>query len=152
VVRTGWVKVNTNVAFRQASHSGSGGAVIRDDRGQILQASAKHYGSVPDVLMAEALGARDGLLLARAGGYGKVIREVDNLSLVNLLSIDGIRSPIAGIWHEITDVGRNFTSISISFVHREGNEAAHCCAKFASETSPECVWSDSFLRGLWRSL
>jgi hypothetical protein len=83
-----------------------------------LQASAKHYESVPDVLMAEALGARDGLLLARAGGYGKVIREVDNLSLVNLLSIDGIRSPIAGIWHEITDVGRNFTSISISFVHR----------------------------------
>jgi hypothetical protein len=95
--------------------------------------------------MAEAPAMCDGLLLARAGGYGKVILEVDNISLVNLLrSIDGIQSPIAGIWHEITDVGRSFTSFSIAFVHREGNEAAHCCAKFASETSPECVWSDSF--------
>jgi hypothetical protein len=48
-------------------------------------------------------------------------------------------------WHEITDVGRSFISFSFSFVHREGNEAAHCFARFASETSPECVWSDSFV-------
>jgi hypothetical protein len=76
----GWIKVNTDAAFCQASHSGSEGAVIRDDRGHLLQVSAKHYELVPDVLMVEALAARDGLQHARACGYGKVILEVDNLS------------------------------------------------------------------------
>jgi hypothetical protein len=61
--------------------------------------------------MAEAQAARDGLQHARDCGYGKVMLEVDNLSLVNLLrSNDGIRSPIAGFWHEIGILGRSFTS------------------------------------------
>jgi hypothetical protein len=65
--------------------------------------------------------------------------------VVNLLrSVDGIRSPIAGIWHEIGVLGKSFTSFGVSFVHREGNEAAHFCATLASEASPVCVWSDSF--------
>jgi hypothetical protein len=107
--------------------------------------SAKYYESVPDVLMAEAQAARDVLRHARDCGYGKVMLEVDNLSLVNLLrSNDGIRSPIAGFWHEIGVLGRSFTSFSVSFVHREGNEAAHCCATLASEVSPVRVWSNSF--------
>lgn len=50
----------------------SGGAVIRDESGRILGTTAKFYDHVPDVLTAEALAARDGLLLARAGGFEKL--------------------------------------------------------------------------------
>ena len=38
--------------------------MIRDDSGKILEASSKFYEHVPDVVMAEAMAARDGLLLA----------------------------------------------------------------------------------------
>jgi ribonuclease HI len=109
---------------------------------------AKYYEHVTDVLMAEAMAAHDGLALARACGYEKVMLEVDNITLVNLLhSAAGIRSLIAGIWHEISEFGMNFNSFSVSFVNREGNEAAHVCAKLASEASRECEWSIPSLRG-----
>jgi hypothetical protein len=48
------------------------------------------------------------------------------------------------MWHEILDLSKNFISFSISFVNREGNEAAHVCAKLSSAAYPECVWSENF--------
>jgi hypothetical protein len=130
------LKVNTDASFVLSTHTGTGGAVIRDEFGRMVGASANFYNHIPDVLTAEAVAARDSLLLARAGGHAKVY----NLPLVNLLrSLDGERSPIAGIWHEIRELSRVFTSFDISFVNREGNEAAHRCAKLASRSSPRCV-------------
>ena len=60
----GWCKVNTDASFVSASCLGSGGAVIRDDSGKVLKASSKFYEHVPDVVTAEAMAARDDLLLA----------------------------------------------------------------------------------------
>ena len=81
---------------------GSAGAVLRDERGGVLAAAARAYSNVADVLMAEAMAARDGVLLAIEQGAMRVILETDNAELVTLLrSDDGIRSTIAGVWHEI---------------------------------------------------
>jgi hypothetical protein len=78
-----------------------------------------------------------------------VILELDNLSLVNFLrSTAGERSMIAGVWHEIKDLSRWFSCFYISFVNREGNEAAHFCAKLASQASPVCEWLEAFPSGL----
>jgi hypothetical protein len=41
-----------------------------------------------------------------------------------------------------------FSSFAVSIVNREGNEAAHFCAKSASRSSPECAWKESFPPGL----
>lgn len=145
----GWLKVNTDASFMLDSLSGSGGAVIRDEDGRMLQASPNFYEHIPDVLTAEALAARDGALLARVCGFEKVILELDNLSLVNLLRSEaGKRSPIAGLWQEIIELGREFTHFRISFVHREGNEAAHFCAKLCSISSPIRSWAEAFPTGL----
>jgi hypothetical protein len=128
--QTGWKKVNTDACFVLSTHTGPAGAVIRDEFGRMVGASANYHKHIPDVLTAEALAAWDGLMLARAGGHAKILPELDNLPLVNLLrSLDSERSPIAGIWHEIKELSRVFTSFDISFVNREGNEEAHWCAK-----------------------
>jgi hypothetical protein len=98
----GWMKVNTDAAFLASSFSSSG-AVIRYELRRIVVAATNFYEHVPDVLMAEALAALDGLKLARASGFGKVLLELDNLSLVHLLrSMDGDCSSIAGIWDVLT--------------------------------------------------
>jgi hypothetical protein len=121
---------------------------MRDDLGKVVAAAATHYDHIPDVLTAEALAARDGVLLARASGFERVILEVDCLALVSLLrSEDGGRSPIAGIWHEIKELSGVFLSFDISFVNRESNEAAHFYAKLALRSSSECVWNESFPLG-----
>ena len=75
--------------------------------------------------------------------------EVDNLALVNLLRFEaGERSPIAGLWHEIRELGREFVQFHISFVNREGNEAAHFCAKLSSESNRANFWAEAFPLGL----
>jgi ribonuclease HI len=141
----GWYKVNTDASFAVASNSGSGGVVVRDGDGKLVQASSKFYAHVPDVLTAEALAARDGVLLARASGYERVQLEMDNALLVNLLRSDaGERSSIAGLCHEISVLSREFVLFRVSFVNREGNEAANFCAKQTSASNRELSWADAF--------
>jgi hypothetical protein len=56
------------------------------------------------VLVAEVLAARDGVMLAQSSGCKRIVLELDNKELVNLLSSDaGERSSIAGLWHEIME-------------------------------------------------
>jgi hypothetical protein len=43
---------------------GASGAVLRDDRGLFVAATAQAYGHLPDALSAEALAGRDGMKLA----------------------------------------------------------------------------------------
>lgn len=46
--------------------------------------------------------------------------------------------------HEINELSRGFISFQVSFVNREGNEAAHFCAKLSSASSRELIWSGAF--------
>jgi hypothetical protein len=122
--------VNTDASFETATGSGSGGVVIREEDGKVLEAASKFYVRTQ---------------LARVCGYEKVVLEVDNLALVNLLrSATGDQSDIAGLWHEISDLSNSFNSFLVSFVNREGNEAAHFCAKLSSESLRELFWADAF--------
>jgi hypothetical protein len=60
-----------------------------------LAAAKRHY-HIPDALTAEALAAT-GESLSPLGGFHKMILELDNRALVNLLqSVAGERSQIAG--------------------------------------------------------
>jgi hypothetical protein len=101
-----------------ASRNGSTGAVLRDENGGILAAVARKYTKVADVLMVEALAARDGVLLAVEQGARKVILESDNVTVNTLLrSDDGFRSAIAEVWQEIRELSLSF----ISFVCKHVN-------------------------------
>lgn len=91
--------------------------------------------------------------MALEQGATRVILEMDNTQVVNLLlSNEGIRSAISGVWHEITELCSLFVAFDISFVSRGGNEAAHRCASMPSESSPSLSWVGSLLVGLWRLL
>jgi ribonuclease HI len=93
---------------------------------------------------AEALAARDGMLLALEQGAVKVILEMDSTQLVYLLrSNEGIYSAISGIWHEITEICRLFSVVDFSYVPRGGNEVAHTCANMPSSSSPSFSWAGS---------
>ena len=137
----GCLKVNTDVAFLESTRTGSTGAVLRDDRGGVLAAATHAYSNVANVLMAEAMAVRDGVLLAIEQGEMRVILETDNATLVTLLhSDDGIRSTIAGVWHEIRELSLSFSSFVCVHVNRESNEAAHLCVRMASVSRPVLSW------------
>jgi ribonuclease HI len=138
---SGWTKINTDAAFTKNKGTGTSGAVIGNDQGVVLAAAARVHFNIADVLMAEALATRDGVLLAVEQGMMKVILETDNASVTSLLSSDeGLRSTIAGIWHEVKELSLSFISFTCSHVNREGNEAAHLCARMPSMSSPTLSW------------
>jgi hypothetical protein len=113
--------------------------VIRD------AAAAKRYSHLVDALTGEFLAARDGIALAAQRGFNRVVLESDNLVLVNMLQ-SGIadRSVFYGLWEEIQELSRSFASLEFSFVHREGNGAAHVCASLPSLLQPDLAWLDLF--------
>ena len=133
--------MNTDAAFQASSAIGASGAIIRDAYGILIAVSAKQYSHIADALTAECPAARDGLKLASQQSLGRVILECDNLSLFNLMREGtGGRSAVYGLWQEIQELSRSFISIEFSFVHREGNGAAHVCASLPSLLEPELVW------------
>ncbi|RLM69491.1 hypothetical protein C2845_PM17G09160 [Panicum miliaceum] len=141
----GWMKINTDAAYTAANGRGATGVVLRNDQGVVLVGAARAYSNVADVMMAEVMGARDGVLLALEQGATKVLLETDNATLISLLnSDDGIQSVIVGFWHEVRELSLSFVSFACIHVKREGNEAAHLCACMPSASCPELSWFEPF--------
>ncbi|XP_072146652.1 uncharacterized protein [Setaria viridis] len=94
----GWVKVNSDGSFDACRGQGAGAAVLRDHLGRVRAAQARWYGSIREVLMAEAMAASGGLQLASTMGLPKVVLESDNSVLVSAIKMTMTdRSIIAGI-------------------------------------------------------
>jgi hypothetical protein len=55
----GWVKVNTDATFNAETGQGASGAVLRDDRGAFVAASAEAYSRIPDVVIGRSFGGQE---------------------------------------------------------------------------------------------
>jgi hypothetical protein len=88
-------------------------------------------------------------------GYQSIIIESDVKEVVQLCnSEDQDNSEISPICQEIRDMIEAFTSCSIVFVGREGNQAAHLCARHASSDRKRCIWinyNPAFLHDILRN-
>jgi ribonuclease HI len=66
-----------------------------------MAVQARWYRPICDALVAEAMAARDGLLLAKQLALSDIVLETDCSVLVKALTGDTLdRSMIAGLWHE----------------------------------------------------
>ena len=89
----------------------------------------------------EAIAIRDGAKLAADLGFRKVILESDAEVVVKLWnSANFDRADMAPVCHEITELSKGFESFALVHVGRDANEAAHRCAKQASEDRRRCIW------------
>jgi hypothetical protein len=112
--------------------------VLRNDQGAVIAAAA---GTYPIVAGGRGTGGKGWGALGSSKGATKVILETENATLVSLINSDeGIRSVVAGICHEIRELSLAFASFVCSHVNREGNEAAHLCARMPSTSSPVLSW------------
>ncbi|TVU39939.1 hypothetical protein EJB05_13383, partial [Eragrostis curvula] len=127
---TGWAKVNTDGAIEAKTGKGAAGAIWRNERGETLAAEGRKYKHLAHALTAEALAARNGLLLAVAMGCNRVILELDNQTLANSLkATEKDRLSIGDLWQEIQELGRSLYLFAFLLYTRKKNSAAHCCAK-----------------------
>uniref|UniRef100_A0A8R7UGP7 RNase H type-1 domain-containing protein n=1 Tax=Triticum urartu TaxID=4572 RepID=A0A8R7UGP7_TRIUA len=85
----GHVKLNVDASFDGDLLVGTAGAIIRDDRGNFIDAGNWKLDFCYDVLSAEATALRYGLSLAQTVGCNKVIIKSDNLEVVNTINEGG---------------------------------------------------------------
>jgi ribonuclease HI len=126
----GVIKINTDASFHDESKSGSVGLVICDHNGTMVHSEALWFEDVVSALLMEAISIREGIRLAQERGYTCIIIESDSQVAVNFCnSDDDNRSELRAICQEVREIRRAFTSFSILVVGRDGNNAAHLCAK-----------------------
>ena len=88
----------------------------------------------------EAIALRDGLRLASDLGHTNILVESDALDVVKLCNSNNfVRADIGALCRQVMDLQFSFISCSISHVPRTANEAAHACAKQASESRRRCL-------------
>ena len=118
-------------AFRTTS------AVIRDDRGEFIDACNWKIYFCHDVVSAEATALRYGLSLEQTIGCNKIIVNSDNIEVVSTMN-EGGRSagPAATVFDDCYHIPWSFSYTSFVHSSREANSVAHELANLTN--GPSC--------------
>jgi ribonuclease HI len=141
LVRNGWtkpkedyVKLNVDACFDENSGTGSCGAIIRYHKGLFIAACNCTIPFVSDAPSAEAMGFRDGVLLAGQVGCNIIEVNSDCIEVIDTMNEGGNSlGPAAAIYEECNFLGRNFTDASFIHCPREANGAVDLLARNAEE-------------------
>ena len=114
---------------------------ISDYQGTLVCAQALWYQHAASATVMEAIAIRDAVRLAADRGFTQVIIESDSKEVVTLCAGDDhTRSELMPIYQEVREYRRALPSLSIVFVGREANHAAHLCPKQARADRRRCLW------------
>ncbi|XP_059669368.1 uncharacterized protein LOC132314529 [Cornus florida] len=134
------VKCNVNASFSVSAYLVGGGAVFRDSSGQILPSMVFNPFSASSATLVEAICLRRAVLWALSFSFAHVWFECDSLVIVNAMSgVNPGPMEIHAISFDVQVALRNFSSSSLSHVHRHGNEVAHTLAALSQSHIPKDV-------------
>ncbi|KAL2929275.1 hypothetical protein RDABS01_034686, partial [Bienertia sinuspersici] len=134
-----------SVKLMRAGFLGNGmvglGAVLRDDKGEVLGAAVHQLNAEWSAQVAEAKAILFGVKVALHGGYDNIIVESDCLQVINFLQ-KGVSyySDLAIVINDVLSYCSLFKSLSWSHVKRRGNAVAHIMAKLSPVEIGERCW------------
>ncbi|KAK8977353.1 hypothetical protein V6N11_030672 [Hibiscus sabdariffa] len=104
----------------------------------IMASCSIQHEKVADAFMVEALACRQAVVFARELGLSRMIIEGDSLTVIKKLNSDVVdRSLICPIVHDIKILSKDFSIISLCFVRRGANKAAHALShEYQSNLGP----------------
>lgn len=140
---SGFLALNVDASYSEDEHSGSCGAIIRDNGGMFVAASISKLEHVADIVSAESAALVEGLKLAHSIGCNSIFVQMDNLVVVEALKHNTGHSMIsAPILDECRGLLEDFGKVSIEYCNRESNSVAHALAQQGRDDPPS-VWLDS---------
>jgi ribonuclease HI len=137
----GWIKLNTNASVNKDNGWMGYGAVARDERGAVMAAQCRTVKGNLDATLAEAGALLMAIKLCQRMGFHTVHFEGDSQIVVegiNSLNIDWSSKGL--MLGDIMEALQGIHCWQISFIHREGNKAAHMLAKLATMVESEKIW------------
>ena len=134
-------KLNFDAAVAPSLRTSGFGAIIRNEKGEVMAAYAGRGPSVTDSEEAEALACRKAIEFAVDTGFSDLIIEGDNIEVIKAISSardNGSR--LGHIYEDIRCLAASLRDWSTSWVRRNANTVAHSLAQFAREIENEIVW------------
>ncbi|KAM0872242.1 hypothetical protein ACQ4PT_038844 [Festuca glaucescens] len=126
----GWAKLNFDAGFNEQSNSGSWGAVLRNNKGDVIFSAWGKINHCKNVEIAEATAGLLALQSVIPNYSGPILVENDCATLVSEVKMVGkSKSAIANTVDEIKNLLRLFPDFAFSKVHRSCNEVAHVLAR-----------------------
>ncbi|XP_042974894.1 uncharacterized protein LOC122306534 [Carya illinoinensis] len=139
----GSLKINIDGAIFDDFNKAGVGVVLRDQAGRVLVACSKSEPAVPNPEIIEATAMLRGLQFGLQWGTSKVLMETDCLFLVKALNSHSENlTEFAYVLAEIKRLMLYFQEISFVHVSRQGNNVAHCLAKYARNVDDVITWWD----------
>ncbi|KAI8530636.1 hypothetical protein RHMOL_Rhmol11G0074900 [Rhododendron molle] len=123
----GVIKFNFDAGLDIRSRQGGVGLVGRDSSGRFVAARCLALSGITTPLVAEALAAREGLVLASTLGVTRVQFEGDSLNLIRMIRGElAVQRDIEVIMEDIRRLACDFRVCEFSFVKRTGIGVTHC--------------------------
>ena len=136
----GKLKLNIDASFHTTG-SGSVGAILRNDRGEVMAGMASLIDNVMDAAAAEALALLRGLQFLQNLSCAAAIIESDSLELVQACNRKiEICSPHAAVLAESFMYASSMDEVVFQHCRREANEVAHQLAKKVYESRENFIW------------
>lgn len=133
------VKVNVDAAIFQEHVSFGAGMVARDFRGKLLQARTVLSAGVVRPELAEVMAIKEALSWMETSGWTEGTLETDCLVAAQAIrSRIQMNSPFRVVVEECRNLLSRLNKISLLFVRRSANMAAHCVAKMSYSCPGRC--------------
>jgi ribonuclease HI len=147
-----FVKLNVDASFYADDLCGATGGVIRDSHGSFISARNSKIDHVNDILSAEALALKQGLILAQTVGCDRAICCSNSMDVIQAMEDGGYSNgSAAAIFDDCYHLASYFLKIQFEHNYREANQVAHELARVAGRND-QSVWLDeppSFLLHLF---
>ncbi|XP_030962053.1 uncharacterized protein LOC115983486 [Quercus lobata] len=129
-----------DACFDEGAASGYG-AMIRNEKGDVMAALAVRGGAMRDNEEMEVMACRKELEFAIDAGFTEIILEGDNALVMKMISqAKPERSRLGLIYEDIWCLAAGFRSISYNCIRHSANGVAHSLARFARLLDNEIVW------------
>lgn len=140
----GWKKMNWDASIAKDKNWMGFGMVLRDEQGAVLAAFSKTVTGRFDVLKAEAKACLTAIQFCQGLGILHIHLEGDAQGVIS--AINSEHSDWSSMGVLVEDIKHELQSLQqwqLSFVRREGNQAAHTLANLASRCFMNNVWLHS---------
>ena len=136
-------KLNFDAALFSTLKSSGFGAVIRNEKGEVMAAMAAKGPEVSSSEEAEFLAFRKAIEFAIDAGFSELVIEGDNSSVMKAVSaLQDDFSLIGNVVGDIHHLVRNLQWVRIECTRRGGNRVAHELAQFARNISQDLYWME----------
>ena len=137
------LKLNFDAAtFADLNCSGVG-AIIRNDKGEVMASMSARGPPIHDNEEAEILACRKAMEFATDAGFTELIVEGDNAAVMQaIMSSGAIQSRLGHIIQDITWLSQGLRWVSFSCVNRGANSMAHVLARYAKHVREDMYWME----------